>query len=327
MAPVDMVRRNIKLPLVWALLSASACSEASSDAGECQVGADCASGACADGQCVGGSGGSAGEAGAAGSGGAAGAGSGGLAGSGGTAPTGGTGGSTLCSPNHDGVIERAEVPLAAGLNAKFLTSGKTAISSAGELQGDGSRLWDLSVALGGDHLVLAETQKLDGKWFSPKFPGATYASRMSESSELLGVFEVTATALLLRGVVSPTDGVTRTELVYSPPVVALEFPLSAGKTWTTTTSVSGVASGVLATYGESYESSIDAQGKLKAPFGEFPVLRTRVVLTRTVGLMKTVVRSYLFATECFGVVASIVAEDNEPNAEVSKAAEVRRLAP
>jgi len=225
------------------------------------------------------------------------------------------------------VIERVEVPLAAGLNAKFLTSGAAAVSSAGTTQGDGSRVWDLSGALSGDHLVLVETQKLDGKWFAPKFPGATYAARLSESSELLGVFEVTDGALLLRGVASPADGLTRTELTYAPPVVVLKFPLSEGVTWTTSANVTGLAQGVMAAYTEKYESFVDAHGTLKAPFGDFPVLRTRVVLTRTVGVLTTVIRSYLFGAECFGTVASIVAKDNEPAAEISTAAEVRRLAP
>jgi hypothetical protein len=83
----------------------------------------------------------------------------------------------------------------------------------------------------------------------------------------------------------------------------------------------------MAAYTEKYQSSVDAHGTLKAPFGDFSVLRTRVVLTRTVGLLTTVIRSYLFGAECFGTVASMQGLDNEPNAEISKAAEVRRLAP
>jgi len=334
----QMVRCNIKLPLRWfsgawlgVLLIGSlpACNDASSDAGECTTGSDCASGACDDGVCVspgtggaaGAGGGAAGASGAAGQGGASGA-----AGSGGTTQTGGTGGG-FCSPNHDGVITRDEVPLMAGLNAKFLTSGATAVSSAGELQGDGSRLWDLTGALSGDHLVLVETQPLAGKWFEAKYPGATYAARLSESSDLLGVFEVTPVSLLLRGVVSPADTITKTQVTYSPAVVVLDFPLSENKTWTTTSNATGLAQGVAVNYTEKYESFVDAHGTLKAPYGDFPVLRTRVVLTRTVGLLNTVVRSYLFSTECFGTVASIAAKDNEPNAEVSSAAEVRRLSP
>jgi hypothetical protein len=233
----------------------------------------------------------------------------------------------MCAPNHDGVIERSEVPLAAGLNAKFLTSGQASTSSAGATQPDGSRIWDLTGALSGDHLALVETQPLDGKWFAAQFPGATYAAQLSESSDLLGIFEVTATSLLLRGVVSPTSGLTQTEVSYAPPVTVLDFPLSEGKSWTTTSNVTGVANGVGVAYTEKYESFADAHGVAKTPFSDFPVLRIRVVLTRTVGVVNTVVRSYLFTAECFGTVASMTSLDNEPNTEISQAAEVRRLSP
>lgn len=322
-----MVHCNKKLPLLFlGLLLALGCNEASSTADECSTGAECASGACNDGKCVPASGGAAGSAGAAGA-----AGSGGAAGGGGVAGSaGGSGGGSgggFCSPNHDGVLDKSETPLAAGLSAKFLVAAPAAVPSAGVAQGDGSRVWDFSAGLAGDHLVLVETQKLDGKWFAAKFPGATYAARLSESSDLLGVFEVGATALLLRGVVSPADGLTKTELSYTPPVVVLDFPVKEGKTWSTTSTVSGFAQGVVANYSEKYENSVDAHGKLVAPYGEFPVLRTRVVLTRQVGVITTVVRSYLFGSECFGTVASLLAKDNATTTEVSEGAELRRLSP
>ena len=91
--------------------------------------------------------------------------------------------------------------------------------------------------------------------------------------------------------------------------------------------MTGFAQGVLANYTEKYSYQVDAHGTLKTPFGDFPVLRTRVVLTRTLGLLTTVVRTYLFTTECFGTVASIVSKDNEQKAEFTSAAEVQRLSP
>jgi hypothetical protein len=314
-----MLRRTI-LGLVLSLLS---CQAANGDADECSTGSECPSGACQNGSCV-----------VVGTGGAAGSATGGAAGaietggtSAGGSPSGGTSGSIGCTPNHDGAIEREEVPLQSGLAAKFLVSGNTNIASAGVSQPDGSRIWDLALDLGGDHLALVETQSLTGKWFESKFPGATYAARLSESSDLLGVFEVGESSLTLRGVVSPTDGLMKTELVYSPAVLVLDFALVEGKNWSTTSTVTGVAQGVTVLYTEKYENFVDAHGSLETPYGSFPVLRTRVVLTRTVGVLITVVRSYLFSTECFGTVASIVAKDNEPNVEISSAAEVRRLSP
>ncbi|MBI4705774.1 MAG: hypothetical protein HY744_32170 [Deltaproteobacteria bacterium] len=303
-----------------------ACSAA--DEPECRSGADCASGACHDGACVpaqtssGGSGGGAGGAGQAGAGGAAGGGAEGGAGAGG-----GGGGPEICSPNQDGTIERGEVPLQAGLKATFKVALDATVSTAGTPQPDGSRLWDLSQLLPGDHLVLVELQPLEGKWFASLFPGASYAALLSDTEPLYGVFEIGAKALLLRGVVSPEAGLTRTELVYDPPVAVLDFPLAQGKSWKASTTVSGLAQGIYALYTENYTYEVDAHGKLSTPFADFAVLRARVTLERWVGVVKTTIRSHLFVAECFGTVATVVSHDNEASPEFEQAAEVRRLAP
>jgi hypothetical protein len=314
-------------------LGAAGCAATDANA-ECDRGSDCASGACNDGQCVvatggtagsgGSAGSSAGSAGMAGSAGSA-AGSGGSAGAAGSSGSGG--GSGLCQPNHDGSIERSEAPLQAGLNAKFMVALSAPVDTMGTQNPDGSRSWNLAQALAGDHLALVETQPLAGKWFAAKYPSATYASVLSDTEDLLGVFEVTSATLLLHGVVSPQDGLQKTELHYDPPITVLAFPLQEGKTWQTTSTVTGFAQGVIANYTEKYEYAVDAHGELQTPFGTFPVLRTRSTLTRTVGLITTTLRSFLFPSECFGVVASITSKTNEPNTEFSQAGEVRRLAP
>ncbi|HMR04778.1 MAG TPA: hypothetical protein PKA88_03360 [Polyangiaceae bacterium] len=324
-----MLRRNILGFLgLCAALSVIGCS-ASDGANECNTGADCTSGACNAGRCV-----SPGVGGGAGQGGAGGVGSqGGAAGSagatGGSAGTGsgGSGGSATCLPNNDGSIERAEVPIAAGLNAKFLVGLDAKVGTAGAKQSDGSRIWNLKAGLNGDHLVVVETQAPDKFWFAGKYPGATYVTRLSDSSELLGIFQLDATKLSLIGVASPTDGVTRTELKYDPPVTTLSFPLTANKQWTTTSTVTGVAQGVTVFYTEKYDFSIDAHGVAQTPFADFAVLRAASTLTRTVGLLTTTIRSFAFVTECFGTIATVTSNDNEPAVEFSQAKEIRRLSP
>jgi hypothetical protein len=191
----------------------------------------------------------------------------------------------------------------------------------------GVRTWDLTGALTGDHSLLGETRDLSGAWYAADFVGATYASRLSDSNELLGVFEVTADALLLRGVVSPDDGLTRTKLTYDPAVKVLAFPLQAGTTFTTDSLVTGVASGVWSAYSEKYESQVDATGTLKTPYSTFHVLRVRTLLTRTVGLLVTTARTFTFVTDCFGTVATVRSQDNESAVEFTQAAEVWRLSP
>jgi len=98
-------------------------------------------------------------------------------------------------------------------------------------------------------------------------------------------------------------------------------------TWTSDTSVSGVAEGIPVAYSEKYESVVDAKGKLKTPLGTFDVLRVRVLLTRTVGFAVTKVRTFAFVTECYGTIATVTSDDNEGDIEFTHALEIRRIAP
>jgi hypothetical protein len=238
-------------------------------------------------------------------------------------------GPVVCQPNHDGVVTREEVPLAAGVHATFRVALNAAVDTSGTPQAGGTRKWDLTANLPGDHLSLIEMQSLQGKWFAPNFPGASYAAQLSDKQDLLGVFEIKQDSLLLRGVVSPTGGLQRTELTYDPAVVTLAFPIKPGATWQTLSKVTGMLSGVLISYPytEKYESQVDATGDLVAPYSTFPVHRVRVVLTRTVGVVPTTIRTFLFVTECFGTVASVTSQDNEPKIEFTNASEVKRLSP
>lgn len=238
-------------------------------------------------------------------------------------PTGDAG----CVANKDFRITREEMPLAAGLRATFKVAKDADISTAGTPVAGGTRAWDLSADLPGDALALIETQRLDDKWYAPDFAAASYATRLSTRSELLGVFELTPAALKLRGVVSPENGLTKTTLAYTPAVDVLAFPLEQGKDFATTSTVTGFASGVFSTYTEKYESSVDARGTMKTPLGTFTVLRVRTTLTRTLGLLVTVVRSFAWVTECYGTVATATSADNEVNAEFTRSIEVRRIAP
>jgi hypothetical protein len=321
------LRRSSKvLALVLAGGAAlAACAEAGTV--KCKVGADCASGICnADGSCEpvstttssdGGTGGTVSN---------GGGGTGGTVSDGGGG-AGGSGGSGVCSPDQDGTITAGEVPLGAGLSAKFEVATNPTFDTTGESQADGSRLWDFTPMLSGDHKVLAETLPIEGAWYAGDFAGATYATRLSDSSDFLGVFEVTADALLLRGVVSPEDGLAATNLSYDPPVPVLAFPMKEGDTWETTSTVTGLAAGVFSVYTETYLSEVDASGTAITPYAEFPVLRVGTDLTRVVGALVTTTRTYAFVTECFGSVANITSQTNELSVEFTDPAEVRRLSP
>jgi hypothetical protein len=291
------------------LLSLAALSCAVYDAPTCQVGADCASGVCdGDGLCApvttGGSSSSSGGGGAKGS-----------------------GGSAACSQVDEGVITRQEVPLQAGLHANFRVAENAGVMTAGTTNPNGSHTWDLSVTFSGDHAQAIDTLPLSGQWFGADFAGASYAAVLSDTSDLLGVFTLTDSALELVGIASPTAGATQTELHYAPPVTVLAFPLMPGATWSTNSMVTGEAEGVTVVYVEGYQSTVDDHGIMKTPYATFPVLRVNTLLTRVVGALVTTVRTYSFVTACFGNVASIVSNDDELSVEFTTAAEVSRLAP
>jgi hypothetical protein len=327
-----MIFRLTTFVVLLLALAAGACSN---NTPECRVGADCASGICrSDGTCepVGEDGGTDGEDGTVTDGadgdevtdgGDRNGEADGSADGGETEEDGDGGG--FCQPNHNRVIERDEVSLRVGLHATFRVAQDATVDTAGQSQPDGSRVWDLSGALPGDHSVIAELQSPIGTWYAPEFPEATYVSKLRDGENLLGVFQVTDQALLLLGVVSPDDGITKTELHYDPPVTVLSFPFQEGNSWSTDSTVSGLALGVYTIYSEDYDNQVDAYGRLETPYGSFEVLRVRVVLTRTVGIAVTRIRTFSFAAECFGTVANIHSNENESEEEFTEAAEVWRL--
>jgi len=235
--------------------------------------------------------------------------------------------SFVCKPDHNNAIERDEVAFAPGVAGTFRVALGTTFKSEGVKQTDGTRVWDLAGKLAGDADVTIKTESVGGRWFSTTFPKATYAARLTTSSDLLGVFRATDAELQLLGVVSPDDGLFATRLTYDPPIPVMKFPLTPDANWTVKSTVSGKAQGVIALYTETYASNVDARGAVKTPFGNFPVLRINTHLLRTVGLLNTDVRSHFFVAECYGTVATIRSVDGTKNAEFSSAAEIRRWAP
>ncbi len=231
-----------------------------------------------------------------------------------------------CTANADDVITAAEVPLKAGLHATYRTATNITFDTAGQMVNN-ARVWDLSVALPGDQNAIVETLPVAGAWYASSFPTATYATKLSASSDLLGVFRTSPTALEILGIVSPMSGGSQTNVSYSPPAAPLQFPLQVGAAWTTTSNATGQASGVPVIFSDKYDSQVDQKGTLKTPFGSFAVLRVRVVFTHTVGFLVTTTRSFAFVTDCFGNVATVTSQANESKVEFTSAAEVKRIAP
>lgn len=300
------------------------------NAPECHVGADCASGACgSNGLCVPVSSSS----------------SGGDSGSpqpesgtveasveGGTETGPGGDAATGCKPTGSGTITRSEIPMMAGLHASFVIAENVTMNTAGTAQPDGSTDWDFTGALSGDHTVVITTDAPAGQWFASKFPSSTYTSKLSDTQTFLGVYQATASGLLLQGVVTPTNGSPQTDVSYSPAAEILQAPLQMGTTWASTSTVQGTLQGVPSTYTEKYDSKVDAHGTLKVPYGTFQVLRVQTTLTQTVGTVVNTTQSMAFVAECFGPVAKLTSKTTTfpqpvPGDAFTDVAEAWRLSP
>lgn len=248
-------------------------------------------------------------------------------------PVGGTdgGGSAAgCTPNHDGTIEAAELPLAAGASAPYLVAQNPTWDTTGSADAVNNRSWDLSGALTGDNRQTIALTSPAGTWWGSDFPTATYATILSVSQpDLLGVFHVDPTGVTLIGVVSTSAGSTKTELTYTPAAQILAVPFSAGSTWTSTSTVTGTYSGVAGYYyDETYASEVDEVGTMVTPYGSFPTLRVATNFSKDNVPFS---RTFAWVAECFGSVAQAQSQTSAtppytvPTGEFSNPAEVWRI--
>jgi len=233
---------------------------------------------------------------------------------------------SACGGTADGIITRDEVPMAAGLSRQYRFASNVSFDTSGSLVNT-TRHWDMQQSLANDLDTTITLAALDAAWYADDFPDASYTRLLRQNSDLLGVFKLTDDGLFLLGVVSPTDGLSRTILKHDPPVLLMPLPLSEGDSWQTSAAVTGYVSGAYNSYEELYEGSVDSHGELSTPAGDFAVLRTRMDLTRTVGIFVTTIRQYSFNTECEGTIARIISNDDESEVEFTNASELRRLVP
>ena len=120
------------------------------------------------------------------------------------------------------------------------------------------------------------TLPLPGTWYASAFPGAGYASQLSNTEPFLGVFQATQAALLLKGVVSPTSGHLETELTYAPSATTSAVPdADGGRAGPAPPPSTAPPTASRPFYTEEYESIVDAPGTLKTPLRTFQVLRVQ----------------------------------------------------
>lgn len=234
----------------------------------------------------------------------------------------------VCRGNRDGVIDRAELLFAPGVEARYRVNPpgtQARVDPRGAARADGTRAWDFRDPSG----VTAPLTLLDarGQWFAARFPTAQYAARLDPRAGNLGVYRATDTAVELLGVAGPAES-EGTLVRYDVPVGLLRFPLRVGASWTAeaTTAEATVQNTPVASR-DRYEVTVDARGELRLAELTFTdALRVRVEVTQRFPAGPGVRRiQHLWMVECYGEVARMTSLDNEVNPDFTLALEFRRL--
>jgi hypothetical protein len=233
-----------------------------------------------------------------------------------------------CAADHDGVITRAEINFLVGASVLYAVNEESETVTPVDVTGamvEGVRRWDYSAPRTEDRRVLDEVIRPTGRWWSGRYPDATFATMLDRTHNILGVYRASATALELLGTVSVAENATN--LTMSPPVVVLRFPLRVGDTWTQSVTASGFYNFTPLTNVTAYTSRVDAAGEVWTPAGRYPSLRVRTDLDQTIPftVIRRTKRTYTFLSECWGVVARLASVDNETADPFTRASEYRRL--
>ncbi|MFO0556828.1 MAG: hypothetical protein U0269_02295 [Polyangiales bacterium] len=237
-------------------------------------------------------------------------------------------GGPSCVPNNDGVIERSELPYVVGTQALFVVNDDNttveAINTAPTMGAMGLE-WDFSAAKPGDRRVLDDVQNPMGRWWQPFYPTANFALAVDRAGSNWALYRSTDTALQILATVSRDTG--RTNVAFTPAVDAIRFPLREGSTWTVTSAGNGAFNGIATSTVNTYRFTVDRRGTVLTPATRFSALRLRMDLDQTVTgtVIRRTQRTYLFLSECWGLVARIASVDNETAEEFTRASEYRRL--
>lgn len=237
-------------------------------------------------------------------------------------------GGLRCAADHDGTIARSEVNFLVGASVLYAVNDEGTTVDAVDTVGtmvEGVRRWDYSAAREEDRRVLDEVMRPQGRWWSARYPDATYAAMLDRTNNILGVYRASATALELLGTVSVAEN--RTNLVMSPPVVVLRFPLRVGDSWSQSVTATGFYNLTPLTNVTTYSTRVDASGEVWTRAGRFPALRVRTDLDQAIPLtiIRRTRRTFTFLSECWGVVARVASVDNESAEAFTRASEYRRL--
>jgi hypothetical protein len=231
-----------------------------------------------------------------------------------------------CLPDLDGEITADELPVTIGAAATYyVSSGTRAVDLS--LQNGG---WDLSEESPDDDIVEIAPRALAGAWYAEDFASGEFV--VEAAGGLDAVYHLDDLGLWLHGLASaePDPPAGRTLLVYDAPVLVLRLPLRAGDAWTSSGTVSaGTLNGLGYVGTDTYEVAVTESGRLDLPYVRFtPALKVQqhVTVAPAAGGVTTSRRQTSFFFECFGEIARAEGRADEPAAEFTTAAALRRFA-
>jgi hypothetical protein len=151
-------------------------------------------------------------------------------------------------------------------------------------------------------------------------------------SGLDGIYHQDDIALWLDGTASqqqnPAAG--QSLIVYTAPIAVLRFPIIAGQMFVSTGQLASAMIDGLPFIGmDQVAVDVVASGELELPYVDFgPALEVQTLVTRTPSTGNPVVtaRTTSFMFECFGEIARAESNPDEPNANFTSAAYLRRYA-
>jgi hypothetical protein len=209
-----------------------------------------------------------------------------------------------CVPDRDGQISADELPIAYGQ-----TAGR----------------WDLSEERDEDVVAIGPVRLRD-QWYAASFPTGQFV--IDAGSGLDGIYHQDEQALWLDGTASQSE-TPKTLIVYPQPLAVLRFPVTVGDMFTQTVALTNVTINGLPFNGtDELTVEVVEAGELALPYLLFdPTLRVRTSAVRrpSSGGM-TGRRQALWLFECFGEVARAESRPDEPNADFTTAAYLRRFA-
>jgi hypothetical protein len=242
--------------------------------------------------------------------------------------------STLtCVPNLDGKIDSSEVQAAIDIPISYLVSPAgedRAVDVAGLVGTDGTFRWDFGTDFATDQIAKITPGTITGKWYEASFPPDAFVTPFDAGGSVENVLVQDDQSLWLLGLASrePSPPEGKTLVVYQAPVELLRFPIQPGTEFVSVGKIeNGMIRGLPYAGTDTYETLMDGIGEITLPalvFTQAHRVRTRVTLAPAVGA-STSRRQVAWYFECFAEVVRATSKPDEPEADFTVAAEVRKI--